>query len=127
MNRLVMAFVATALAATTVACDRAGKEAVSFRNDVMPILRENCLDCHDAVGQGTAASGFSVVSYNGLMQGTQYGPVVVPGDPDASVLMQLVEGRADPSIAMPHGDSRKLYAAEKDVLRAWIAQGAPDN
>lgn len=127
MNRLIMACLATAIAATTLGCERATQETVSFRNDVMPILRENCLQCHDAVGQGTAASGFSVVSYNGVMQGTQYGPVVVPGDPDASVLIQLVEGRADPSISMPHGDARKLYAAEKDVLRAWIAQGAPDN
>lgn len=127
MTRLSIAVISV-LAAAAIAggCSRK-EETVSFKADVMPILQENCMQCHDAVGQGTAASGFSVVSYNGVMQGTQYGPVVIPGDPDSSVLIQLVEGRADPSIAMPHGDNRKLYASEKEILRKWIAQGAKDN
>ena len=67
------------------------------------------------------------MSYNGVMQGTQYGPVVLPGDPDSSVLNQLVEGRADPSLTMPHGDREKLYAAEKEILRNWVGQGAKNN
>ena len=129
MNRLTTALVSVvALAAILTGCGRSEEQpTVSFKADVLPVLQRNCLECHDAVGSGTAASGFSVVSYNGVMQGTQYGPVVVPGDPDSSVLIQLVEGRADPSIGMPHGDNRALYAREKEILRAWVAQGAENN
>ena len=65
-------------------------------------------------------------SYEVLMKGTKYGPVVIPGDPLSSTLTMLVEGRADPSIRMPHGDE-PLPAAEQKVLRDWVAQGARDN
>lgn len=129
MTRFRIAPIPVALAVVILAgCGRGEEEPqVSFQADVVPILERHCLECHDAVGGGTAASGFSVVSYNGVMQGTQYGPVVLPGDPDSSVLIQLVEGRADPSINMPHGDNRDLYASEKETLRRWVAQGAKDN
>ena len=128
MNRLGIAVISVVAATSILAgCGRKEEPQVSFKADVMPILQRHCMECHDAVGSGTAASGFAVVSYNGVMQGTQYGPVVLPGDPDSSVLLQLVEGRADPSLTMPHGDREKLYAAEKDTLRTWVAQGAKDN
>ena len=128
MSRLRIALISlVAMTGILAGCGRQEAPPVSFKADVMPILKSNCLDCHDAVGGGTAASGFTVVSYNGVMQGTQYGPVVLPGDPDSSVLIQLVEGRADPSLGMPHGDNRKLYAAEKEILRNWVAQGAENN
>ena len=128
MSRLGIAVISVVAAASILAgCGRQEAPQVSFKADVMPILERHCMECHDAVGGGTAASGFSVVSYNGVMQGTQYGPVVLPGEPDASVLIQLVEGRADPSITMPHGDREKLYAAEKETLRTWVSQGAEDN
>jgi hypothetical protein len=34
------------------------------------------------------------------MHGTVYGPVVRPGNPLRSVLLVLIEGRADPSMRM---------------------------
>jgi hypothetical protein len=60
------------------------------------------------------------------MEGTKFGEVVIPGDPLSSVLTMLVEGRADPSIRMPHGD-QPLPEAEKKILRDWVAQGAKNN
>ena len=128
MTRLRIALISlVAMTSILAGCGRQEEPPVSFKADVMPILERHCLECHDAVGGGTAVSGFTVVSYNGVMQGTQYGPVVLPGDPDSSVLIQLVEGRADPSITMPHGDREKLYAAEKEILRNWVGQGAKNN
>jgi hypothetical protein len=60
------------------------------------------------------------------MRGTRYGPVVVPGDSRHSILIMLVEGRADQSIRMPHGKA-PLGTFEIEVLRQWIAQGARNN
>ena len=51
---------------------------------------------------------------------------MIPGDPLSSVLTMLVEGRADPSIRMPHGD-QPLPESEKKILHDWVAQGAKNN
>ncbi len=62
-------------------------------------------------------------NYYSLMKGTKYGPVIVPRDSFTSVLIQLVEHRADPSIHMPHHRAR-LSKREIETLKAWIDQGA---
>jgi hypothetical protein len=38
----------------------------------------------------------------------------------------LIEGRADPSINMPHGDA-PLPDGAKQTIRAWVEQGAKNN
>lgn len=107
-------------------CQRAEPE-VSFAADVEPILHRYCLDCHAAGKSGYEASGLSVENYEMLMKGTRYGPVVVPGDSFTSVLTMLIEGRADPSIKMPHGDRPGPSEAKIEILNSWIDQGAKDN
>lgn len=116
------------MALLAAACGR--EEAppqVSFSRDVMPILQERCVECHQPGEPGFAASGLDLTSYEGVMAGTSYGPMVMPGDPGASNLVRLVEGRADPSIQMPHGDVAGLYQGEIQTLRTWVEQGAPHN
>jgi uncharacterized membrane protein len=104
-----------------------GASSVSFAGQVKPILDSNCVSCHALGKPGYEASGLALDSYAGLMKGTRFGKVVVPGNPQDSVLNMLAEGRADPSISMPHGDQRGLYKEELATLRAWVAQGALDN
>lgn len=101
-------------------------KSVSYEADVRPILARHCLECHAHGGAGTKASGFDVSNYASLMRGGRFGPFVVPGDPVGSNLIVLVEGRADPSIQMPHGRA-KLDAREIQVLKDWVRQGAKDN
>ncbi len=119
---LLAAFV---LAAAAAGC---AKEAprVSFAKDVQPLLEVRCSACHVPGQPGYEASGLSTQGYEALMKGTKYGPVVIPGDALSSVLNMLVEGRADPSIRMPHGD-QPLTAAEQQTLRLWVEQGAKNN
>jgi hypothetical protein len=52
--------------------------------------------------------------------------VIVPGDSRHSILNILVEGRADPSMRMPHG-RKPLNSEEIEVLRVWVEQGARNN
>ncbi|AHE98238.1 c-type cytochrome domain-containing protein [Thioalkalivibrio paradoxus] len=103
-----------------------GERVVSFSDHVQPILDKRCIECHVPGAEGYEASGLELTSYESLMRGTRYGPIIEPGDPFISVLNQLVEGRADPSIAMPHGGHR-LPDSELKTLREWVAQGARDN
>jgi len=116
---------AAALPTLLVAC--AGEESVSFSQDVRPILDQHCVACHQAGGAGLEASGFSLVTYEDLMKGSQFGPMVIPGDALGSNMLVLMEGRADPSISMPHGSMKPIPQAEIDTIRRWIEQGAKNN
>lgn len=102
-------------------------EEVSFSRDIKPILADNCFACHQEGGAGYEASGFSMETYDDLMRGTQYGPMIIPGDAEGSNLVVLMEGRADPSISMPHGSMEKLPQGDIDTIRRWIEQGAQKN
>ena len=66
-------------------------------------------------------------SYASVMQGTRNGPMVIAGDSLGSNLVVLMEGRADPSIKMPHGSATKVSAAEIETIKTWIDQGARNN
>jgi hypothetical protein len=104
-----------------------GEGTVSYARDVEPILQANCLSCHKEGGAGFEASGFSMASYDELMKGTQYGAMIVAGDSEGSNLVVLMEGRADPSISMPHGSMEPVSKADIDTIRRWIDQGAKKN
>ena len=96
---------------------------LSYAADVAPILAQRCVECHGPGGVGYERSGLDLRSYATVMKGTRFGPVVVSGDTVGSVLLQLVEHRADPALDMPHG-REKLPPREIEVLRVWIEQGA---
>jgi uncharacterized membrane protein len=121
---MVLAAAAVLLAAS--ACERPAP-TVSYQKDVVPILDKHCKACHVPGQAGYVVSGFELGSYQTLMKGTQFGPVVLPGDPLTSVLVMLIEGRVDPSLQMPHGGATTLTADEILAVRRWVEQGAKNN
>lgn len=104
-----------------------GAPKVSYQADVKPIIDRHCKSCHMQGGTGVEASGLVLDSYENLMKGTKYGPIVIAGDSMSSALNILVEGRADQSIRMPHEGSSVLTAEEIQALKLWVDQGAQDN
>jgi len=102
------------------------QKEISFKADVQPILEQYCGECHAAGGKGHEKSGLVMSTYEGLMKGTRFGAVVKPGDTLTSAMIMLVEGRADPSIKMPHGKA-SLPKDKIEVLKQWVAQGAKNN
>ncbi len=98
----------------------------SYAEDVAPIFKGRCISCHAPGGRGYEASGLDLTTYQGLMKGTRHGPMVIPGDPETSNLMWLLDWRASPELRMPHG-KKKLSACDRDAIREWIRQGAKDN
>jgi uncharacterized membrane protein len=99
---------------------------VSFKADVQPILQRRCVSCHTPGEQGTQISGLDLTAFDGVMKGTKYGPMVIPGNPDHSNLMWLLDWKASPQLRMPHGE-QQLPEAERDKIRVWIRQGAKNN
>jgi hypothetical protein len=98
----------------------------SFKEDVLPILQVHCVSCHTPGREGTSTSGLDLTTWQGVMKGTKYGAMVVPGNAEYSNLMWLLDWRASPQLRMPHG-KQQLPAGERDTIRAWIRQGAKDN
>ena len=123
---LLPASVVLCAALTLAGCQQSARE-VSYAREVSPILERHCKSCHMPGQAGYVVSGFELRDYETLMKGTQYGPVVLPGDPLASVLVMLIEGRADPSLKMPHGDAKPLDRGEIETIRRWVEQGARNN
>ena len=73
------------------------------------------------------ASGFNMTTYDDLMKGGQFGPMIIPGDVEGSNMIVLMEGRADPSISMPHGAQKPVFVQDIKTIRMWIEQGAKNN
>lgn len=127
-TRIIKLLIIAAIPVFGAGCDR----QVSFTNQVKPILTSNCMKCHDGTGEGSKKSGFNVMSYETLMKGTKFGPVIVPGDSSSSTLLRLIDHKADPKIQMPphHLESmatKKLDPLTKkqiSTIKAWINQGA---
>ena len=123
LKPLLILAVTAASAATLVACS---SRDLSYSRDVQPILAKNCLECHAPGKEGFEASGFDMSSYQSLMKGGKFGALVKPGDAFTSALNMLVEGRANPSIRMPHS-KEKLPDKDVETLKVWVNQGAKDN
>lgn len=119
--------------AALAACERGG--AVSYSADVQPILDQKCIKCHAGDAEGEMASGLSLETYQDLMGGTKYGPVIVPGSPESSALYLVIAHKTAPEIHMPphhedalaEGRGSGLTDEQIEEIRAWIAAGAPDN
>ena len=105
----------------------AAEPPVSFKEDVLPVFVGRCVSCHGAPnGEGFKASGLDLTTYKGVMAGTKFGPMVIPGNPDSSNLVRLLDWQASPQLRMPHG-KKQLSVCDRDAIRTWIRQGAKDN
>ena len=97
---------------------------IQYNRDVRPILSDNCYACHGPDSQQRKAN-LRLDRQSDALADRDGAFAVVPGDPDASALIQRIEA-TDPSEVMPPADHRKrLTDEERRVLRQWIDQGAP--
>ena len=100
---------------------------ISYKNDIFPIFQDYCLNCHVPGGKGYIKSGFDLRTFQSLMKGTKFGPVVNPGSSLTSTLNVLVSGHANPAISMPYGIKGGLPKDKTHLLDKWVDQGAKNN
>jgi mono/diheme cytochrome c family protein len=91
-----------------------------FESKVRPILVHRCGNCH---GEKKRQAGLQLTTRAGAFKGGDNGPVLVPGYPARSRLIQAV--RRDGELKMPPKDKDKLSSAEIEALTQWVTQGAP--
>lgn len=95
-----------------------------FERHVRPVLLERCVSCH---GPDQQESGVRLDSREQILHGTEeLDPLVIPGNPDASRLMQVVLYSEDDTQMPPKA---KLPETVLAGIRRWIATGAewPDD
>src|SRR5262245_66122432 len=102
--------------------DRPTPEQIEFfEKKIRPLLVKQCYECHSA-GAKKVRAGLLLDTREGVRKGGASGPVVVPGDPEKSLLVKAVR-HADESLKMP---KEKLSAAVIADLEAWVKMGAPE-
>lgn len=93
-----------------------------FEQKIRPILADHCYSCHSA--QSKKVKGELLLdTREGLLKGGAGGPVLVPGAPDKSRLIEAVR-YDNPDLQMP--PKEKLSATQIADLIAWTKMGAPD-
>ena len=94
--------------------------SVDFEQDILPILEAECLDCH---GPDKQKSEIRVDQRASLLKGGDIGlPSIVPGDSNASFLIEVING-SDPDMMMPP-KGPPLSPEEVKLFEDWINAGA---
>ena len=101
---------------------------ISYQHDVYPIFADKCIECHSPpYGDGYRRTGLDLRSYESLLAGSIYGPVVIPGDSRKSPLNILVEGRAGDLSRTLENRHNPITEHEITALKGWVEQGAHNN
>ncbi len=91
---------------------------IEFETDIRPILKAHCFHCH---GEGEKLGGGVDLRLRHFMAETKTedGLVLVPGNPEASLMLKLVK-----SGDMPKKE-KKLGGEDAALIEKWIQSGAP--
>jgi len=119
--RFVLTSILVLLAASTAGAEApkiTPQQAEFFETHIRPVLVERCFECH---GPQKQRAGLRVDSRELLLQGSENGTVVVPGDPTKSLLIRVIQHSTTPK--MPPRD--KLPPAAIDALSTWVKMGLP--
>jgi WD40 repeat protein/mono/diheme cytochrome c family protein len=125
---LLLILMCLPLAARAAGDDQGTKPAgssdtISYYKQVRPILQANCQGCHQPA---KPSGGYVMTSFARLLgAGDSKEPAILPKKPDESHLVEMItpEGK---EAEMPK-DKSPLAAADIEIVRKWIAQGAVDD
>ena len=93
-----------------------------FSLKVLPLLKTKCFGCH-GMDQDDVRGDYNLMTRKSMIHGGESGVVaLVPGKPTESLLYQAIlwEG-----MEMPPKETDRLSPDEADLVRQWIAAGAP--
>ena len=97
------------------------KQIEFFESKIRPLLVSQCGGCHSEAG-GRLRGGLSLDTREKMLIGGKSGGVIVPGDPDSSLLITAVRYE-DPEWEMP--PRGPLSSDDVALLEEWVRMGAP--
>ena len=95
------------------------QEQVHFGNEIYPILKKNCFDCH---GKDQQMGEFRLDNRSSALKGGISGPSILPGHSETSSLVQRIS-HVEGVNPMPMGGA-KLSLKEITLIKLWVEQGA---
>lgn len=116
---LLAAGMSCVLGTTSIHAD---DRAEFFHQKVEPLLREHCYECHSHESS-QIESGLALDWKSGWATGGERGPAIVPGQPDASLLIRAIR-HIDAELMMPE---EKLADEQIETLVQWVSDGAFDD
>lgn len=87
-----------------------------YTQRVQPILDDKCYSCH----QDSQSGGLRLDTYSAMLKGGKHGASIVPGDPEASLLVQAIRRTSELKMPPKHA----LDDSEIATLVAWVKAGA---
>jgi hypothetical protein len=90
-----------------------------FDRDIRPILSENCFPCH-----GADANKRKAKLRLDIREGPAANEVIMPGRPEESDLIKRIFSKDDDERMPPPDSKRHLSDPQKELLRAWVKDGA---
>src|SRR4029077_13402818 len=86
-----------------------------FEKNVRPLLVERCYKCHSADSK-KAKGGLLLDTREGMLQGGDHGPAIVPGDPEKSRLIEAIRYQNE-DLQMP--PRKKLTEQQIEDFVIW--------
>lgn len=111
------AYAAALLLSCTLVHPVRAQDDQNFEMHVRPLLVEKCYACHTEERMG----GLQLDTREHAMKGGKDGAVIVPGDPEKSLLVQALR-YTNPKLKMPPGG--RLKDDQIAAVEAWIKGGA---
>lgn len=118
IHRLLAIFVCALLSAPGV--QAADDPAVDFVKQVKPILADRCVECHNSE---TLLGQLNLQTRAFAFEKRKAGPVIVPKNPEKSMLYLVLTLPPKNKKAMP-ATGHRIPADEVNLIRQWIAEGA---
>ncbi|MCB1208734.1 MAG: hypothetical protein KDK97_05385 [Verrucomicrobiales bacterium] len=113
--------IATALflsATLLIAAD--AKVPVDFVTQIKPILADRCVECHNS---DSLFGELNLQSRALAFRKRQAGPVILPSEPDKSMLYLVLKMPRKEKKSMP-ATGHKIPNKDLDLIRRWISEGA---
>ena len=123
ISRLFTIFPVLVLLSQLLSADPISSEDLQFfENKIRPLLADHCYKCHAATAR-KVKGGLLLDRKAGWVKGGESGEVIVPGKPEQSLLIRMVERDPDYEGMPPKTALRKEQIED---LREWVKRGAPD-
>lgn len=90
-----------------------------FSRDVLPVIQEKFAPLLER------ETGLSLDSWEGLMTGSDHGQVVIPYDPEGSLLIRLATRLSNEDAL--HAHAAEMSEEDVSLVQSWIARGAPND
>ncbi len=96
---------------------------VDFEKEILPILRRNCLACHNATD---AESDLVLETPQTILKGGSEGPAVIASKSADSLMFKLASHGIDPVMPPEDNDvgAKNLTPEQLGLLKLWIDEGA---